>query len=120
MMEDMATTDPLRERSAGTALVGVDPQRGRILRASRQLATLLATTTEELEGSVFCDHVHPVDRPRVLDAMAEVIRGPSHAYEGRGRLVDADGGEHRVTLHASLVIAGERPVVLVRVAALHR
>ena len=114
----MAAIDPLRERSAGTALVSVDPQRGYILRASRQLAALLATTTEELEGSLFCDHVHPVDRPRALDAMAEVIAGPSHAYEGRGRLVDTDGVEHRVTLQASLVIAGERPVVLVRVAAL--
>ena len=108
---------PLRNRPAGTALVRIgDADWGRIVRVNRALAGLLGTTPDRLAGSRLTDHVAVADRVRVIDALADLAADPRIGYDGRWRLVAADGLEREVTIHATLVGGGAMPAALLRVA----
>ena len=110
-------TDLVRHTSAGTALIGIgDDERGRIVRANGALAELLASTPEALAGTLICDHIHPADRSRALDAFTQIVGDASGSYEGSGRLVGADGQVRHVAAYVTVVATGTRQAALLRVA----
>jgi len=105
-------------RSAGTALIGIDPGGwGLIVRVDHALADLLASTPETLVGTMLCDHVHPADRRSVSDAFAQLVGDPRSAYEGSWQLVADDGALHRVSVTASVIVGDHKRVLLIRVTA---
>ncbi|MGH2850374.1 MAG: PAS domain-containing protein [Solirubrobacteraceae bacterium] len=119
MAEVSRGADAVRKRSGGTTLIGTtDDESCRILAADHGLAELLASTTQTLTGTRLCDHIHPDDRPRALEAFTQMIGDATSEYEGSGRLVAADGAVHRVTLYASVVASDTRLAIVLRIAAL--
>ena len=107
--------DLIGHRPAGAVLVGVaEENRGRILRANKAFASLLASRPDALVGSRLCDHIHPADRPRALAGFLRLIGGARNALEGTCSLVTGDGEELTVAGYASLVVAGSSHLVLVR------
>ena len=110
--------DLLKMRSAGTALIDIEPTGwGPIVRVNRVLAELLASTPEALVGTRLYDHVHPADQAAVADVFGHLVGDPRRSYEGNWRLVDADRIVHHVDVNASLIAAGDTRALLVRVAA---
>jgi PAS domain-containing protein len=105
-------------RSAGTALIDIAPTGwGLIVRVNHELAELLASTPEALVGTRLHDHVHPADHAAVADVFVGLVGDPRRSYEGSGRLLDADRIVRSVDVHASLIAAGDKQALLVRVAA---
>ncbi len=105
-------------RSAGTLLVDIAPTGwGLIVRVNRALAELLASTPEALVGTRLDDHLHPADQAAVADVFVDLAGDPRKSFEGSWRLLDADRAVHSVDVHASLIAAGDKQALLVRVAA---
>lgn len=112
--------DLLRKRSVGTALIAIGHAGwGQIVRANHALAELLASTPEALVGTLLGDHVHPADQTTVVDAFAQLVGDPRRSYEGRWRMIAADGTLRSVSVHASVIAVGDSQTVLVRMAAAH-
>ena len=98
--------DVFVEPAVGIALIGVTgDDAGRIVRANRALATLLASTLEELTGSVLCDFIHPDDRERALAEFTSIVGQARGSCEGEGRLLLKEGGVRWVRVHAGLMPA---------------
>ncbi len=110
-------SDPLTHRSAGIALVAaVREDSGRILRANDELAELLARPAAALVGTSLCQHLHPDDQPRALQALLRLLADPKTLYEDdNGRLVAANGREVRVHIVASVITTHTGPAIIVRV-----
>jgi PAS domain-containing protein len=86
------------------ALLGVfGEESGRILRASRALADMLATTPAELTGMAFCELVDPRDRARAVHELSRIVNGAVRSSEGEGRLRCADDRITRVRAEAGLL-----------------
>jgi PAS domain-containing protein len=106
------------------ALLGTfGDERGRILRASRGLAEMLATTPAQLSGTGLCELVDPRDRDRALHELSRLVSGAARSFEGEWRLRGAGGAVARARVEAGLLPAagasGEIIVVrLVEVATL--
>jgi len=64
------------------------------------------------------DFIHPDDRQRALCEFARLIGRRRTTYDGVGRLLDAWGEVHWVSVHASLMSAGTRELLRVRALAL--
>ena len=110
--------DLLRTRPAGTALIHLAPTgAGLIVRVNHVLAELLASTPEALAGTRLDDHLHPADQAAVADVFVGLVGDPRRSFEGSWRLLDADRTVHHVDVHASLIAAGDKQTLLVRVAA---
>lgn len=116
---DLPLMDPqLYEPPVGIALIGVaGDDAGRIVRANRALATLLASTVEELAGSVLCDFIHEDDRDRALAQFTRMVARARGSCEGEGRLLVKEGGVRWVRVHAGLLPTdGDvRPTVMLHI-----
>jgi PAS domain S-box-containing protein len=107
--------DLLRSTAAAIALIDTtDEERGRILRANRLFADLLASSPDALAGTTICDHIHPEDRLKADDAYRRLMASTESLYEQTGRLISADGETVRVHVLASVITASARQVVLLR------
>jgi len=96
------------EPPVGIALVGIaGDDRGRIVRANRALATLLARPLEELTGSVLCDFIHAEDRCRAVAEFTRMVGRARGSCEGEGRLLVKEGGVRWVRVHAGVMPAGD-------------
>jgi len=108
--------DLFGHRPAGAVLVGVaEGSRGRILRANRAFAALVGSTPDALVGSRVCDHFHPSDRARALEAFLRLIDGSRSYCEGSCSLLGAGGKARLVSVYASMVAAGANQLILIRV-----
>ena len=106
------------EPPVGIALIGITgDDAGRIVRANRTLATLLASTLEELTGSVFCDLIHADDRSRALAEFTRMVARARGSCEGDGRLLVKEGGVRWVRVHAGLMPTGGdvRPMMMLHI-----
>jgi PAS domain S-box-containing protein len=107
------------EPAVGIALIGVTgDDAGRIVRANRALATLLARPLEELTGAVLCDFVHTDDRERALAEFTRIVGRARGSCEGEGRLLVKEGGVRWVRVHAGLMPHGgdARPMVMLHIS----
>jgi hypothetical protein len=112
-------SDPITRTGAGIALIGArHAEYGRVLRANRQLADLLATAVPELEGTRICEHVHPQDQHQADDAYLRLTADPQALYENTTRMVAGDRRIVRVHTVTSLIATQGGGAFMLRVLAL--
>jgi PAS domain S-box-containing protein len=102
----------------GIALIGVTGDDcGRIVRANRVLADLLASTVEDLTGSVVCEFIHEEDRTRAVEEFTLMLGRARGSCEGEGRLLVGEGGVRWVRVHAGVMptAADARPMVMLHI-----
>jgi len=100
-------TDVLADEPAGIALITVTGDDcGRIVGANRSLASLLATTVEDLKGNLLVELIHSDDRIRAVDEFTRMIGQGRSSCTGEGRLLVKDGGVRWVRVQAGLMPSG--------------
>jgi PAS domain S-box-containing protein len=103
----------------GIAMIGVDRDDcGRVIRANRTLAALVASMPEELAERSMCDLIHERNRAYAIEQFAGLIGRDGGSCEGEGRLVAKDGRIGWVRVHAGLFPTDgiARAVVMLRFA----
>jgi PAS domain S-box-containing protein len=100
-------TQVCTDEAVGIALINVTgDDSGRIVGANRSLAFLLATTVEDLKGSVLCELIHTEDRIRAVDEFTRMIGQGRNSCAGEGRLLVKEGGVRWVRVQAGIMPSG--------------
>ena len=86
---------------------------GQIVAANRALASLLATTVEDLKGTVLCDLIHRDDRTRAVDAFTHMIGRGHSSCAGQGRMLVKEGGVRWVRVIGGLLPSDDAARVMV-------
>jgi len=102
------STPVFGDTPVGIALIGVTGDDcGRIVRANRVLADLLASTVEDLTGSQVCDFIHAEDRTRAVEEFTSMLGRARASCEGDCRLLVGEGEVRWVRVHAGVMPTAE-------------